>query len=628
MPDLKNATITWLESGQPVSSQFDDIYFSSQGGLAESEHVFLAGNGLPGRWQAWPDYRTPFNLVELGFGTGLNFLLTWRLFERLAASNLRLHYLAFEKHPLTHADLERALAQWPELETWRRQLLDVYIDHSGGLHRYCLTGNLTLDLYFGDAGTGMVELLANRPATVDCWFMDGFAPAKNPGLWTAGLAQQMWQSSRPLATVSTYSVAGLVRRNLADAGFTLEKRPGFGNKREMLVASRPASATVADLSGASNPAWFRYRPATYQRQAATIIGAGLAGCSTAYSLARKGWQVTLIDAADTIASAASGNPQAVLQPRLAASLDPQSRFYLQAVLFANRQFSGLQQDSDIGWHASGVLRQPTAGRSGLLKLSEQPDAYYSERFLSPLSRSQASARAGLPLSAAALWLPGGGWLQPAALCAAYLAAIPPTQLTLLTGQPVTGLQWQESGWQVCGGAGLLVETPVVVIANSYQAASLPHCGFLPLLPVAGQLSQAGSTADSEILRMPVVADRYLCPALQHRHSIGASYSPHQTFIEDSQAADRDNLSGALAAFAGLTVPLLPESRASVRCNSGDYFPVVGPLPDYADFVRVYAPLARDASTVCEDTARHWPGLFINVAHGSYGMASCPVSGEL
>lgn len=629
MPDLKNAKLTWLEDGSPYSTQFDDIYFSSQGALQESQHVFIAANRLAQRWTAHGDPTMPFTVVEFGFGAGLNFLLCWQLLDQLNRQDLRLHYLAFEKHPLTRADLDRALANWSELSAFSSKLLAVYIDHTRGLHRYHVADNLTLDLYLGDAITGISETLGSASASVDCWFMDGFSPTRNPDLWSPPLAARMWQYSCPGATASSYSVAGQVRRNLQSAGFLLEKLPGFGNKREMLLARRPDCVADPTNTLAENPASsLRAPPARPTNRRATVIGAGIAGCSTAYSLARKGWQVTLLDEATAIASGASGNPQAVLQPRLAANRDSQSRFYLHALLYAYRQFTAIQQQQEINWHPCGVLRLPQQRRKGLGKLLEHPGEYYSERVLSRLSRQQASELAGLPVSGEALWIPYGGWLEPTRLCQAYLDAIPESLLTLVTGQKVTGLESDESGWRIFGAQGLLAESAVVVIANSYQARSLTQTASLPLVPIAGQLSRAAATPQSKYLKTVVVAAKYICPAADAMHSLGASYVNQPTNLNGSTDTDQENLLGVSAAFDNLSLSRICGARVSVRCNASDYFPIVGAVPDLEEFIRVFAPLSKDATASIDARVPCLPGLFVNVAHGSYGMTSCPLAAEL
>ena len=245
---LENAEIVWQENGAPYSSRFADIYFSRQGGLEETEHVFIAANRLQERWQTLDNLlreevstdnnsdTTPqhcFTIAELGLGTGLNFLCCWRAWQQLQPTRLRLHYIACEKFPMQANVLAQALASWPELRNFSTSLLTVYPDHSPGYHRLQLRSQdggseVTLDLYYGDAA----EMLAAQPlrerVKVDAWFLDGFAPRVNPDMWSPALLTTMARLSKPGTTLSTYSVAGQVVRNLQACGFQVSKQPGFG----------------------------------------------------------------------------------------------------------------------------------------------------------------------------------------------------------------------------------------------------------------------------------------------------------------------------------------------------------------------------------------------------------------
>jgi tRNA 5-methylaminomethyl-2-thiouridine biosynthesis bifunctional protein len=220
------ANIVW-RGESPYSRDFDDVYFSAPDGLAESRAVFIAHNNLPQRW-ANGDKADSFRIVELGFGTGLNFLATWQAYAQ-AKQQLPLHFISVEKHPLRQADLQRALRAWPELEAFSRLLLADYPPLVAGWHDMHW-GTLQLSLYFGD----VVAMLDDVEKAVDAWFLDGFAPAKNAAMWTEKLHRRMVVLSRPGTTFSTFSAAGAVRRSLQAAGFQVEKVPGFGAKRDML----------------------------------------------------------------------------------------------------------------------------------------------------------------------------------------------------------------------------------------------------------------------------------------------------------------------------------------------------------------------------------------------------------
>ena len=245
------------------SEQFGDVYFSLDGGIEETRHVFLAGNALPERFAG----KRMFTVVELGFGSGLNFLTTWQLFREHAPPEARLHFVSVEKHPFRAPDLELVHRAWPPFGDLSAALLANYPPLLSGFHRLHLdSGRVTLTLLFGDA----LESLRELEASADAFFLDGFAPSRNPGMWSPELFAELRRLAAPGATAATYSVAGSVRRALTQAGFTTGKRPGFGRKREMLVARIDAAKPI--------------RAALDRRVA--VVGAGIAGASCALALAR------------------------------------------------------------------------------------------------------------------------------------------------------------------------------------------------------------------------------------------------------------------------------------------------------------------------------------------------------
>ena len=208
------------EDGVPVSEAFDDPYYSRADGLAETHHVFLDGCGLPQRWQG----RDRFCIAELGFGTGLNFCAAWHLWQETGT----LDFVSFERFPLGTDAIDRSLNVWPEITAERKALIAAW-SPEGGMFDF---GSARLRVIVGDAR----ETLPGWDGTADAWFLDGFAPARNPEMWEPALLRAVAAKSAPGACLATYSAAGAVRRALAEAGFAVEKRAGFGTKREMVTA--------------------------------------------------------------------------------------------------------------------------------------------------------------------------------------------------------------------------------------------------------------------------------------------------------------------------------------------------------------------------------------------------------
>ena len=216
----QGAALNWRDGSVPVSRQFDDPYFSLEGGLAETRHVFLAGNGLPGR------FRDGFHVAELGFGTGLNLLATL-----IAAAGQRLRYTSFEAFPMSVADIARALEAFPEV----RAVSGEFVRHwATGARRFTID-NIQVEVIVGDAR----EALPAWQGRADAWYLDGFAPAKNPELWSDDVMAEVARHTAAGGTIATYTAAGHVRRALAEAGFQVERQPGHGRKRHMTAGKLP-----------------------------------------------------------------------------------------------------------------------------------------------------------------------------------------------------------------------------------------------------------------------------------------------------------------------------------------------------------------------------------------------------
>ena len=225
--------VEWTDEGAPRSIRFDDVYYSRDNGLAESEFVFLQGNQLPCRWQNWNSRR--FCIAETGFGTGLNFLLTWQAWRAAEQPRPELHYLSIEKYPLSTQNIAKALAAWPQLRPLAEQLLAQYPGLVPGQHRLLLEqGKVTLDLWWEDVADALPDLASQRRPFVDAWYLDGFAPARNEAMWHGDVLDAVAALSRPNASFATFTAAGHVRRHLTKAGFSVEKVAGYGSKRECL----------------------------------------------------------------------------------------------------------------------------------------------------------------------------------------------------------------------------------------------------------------------------------------------------------------------------------------------------------------------------------------------------------
>jgi tRNA 5-methylaminomethyl-2-thiouridine biosynthesis bifunctional protein len=586
--------------GTLYSTKFDDIYASSQGALAQARHVFLNGNGLPERWSQ----SGCFTIVETGFGAGFNFLATWQAWRETAPADVRLHFVSVEKHPFHRQDLERIHERQPALREISAQLRERYPPLLPGFHRLHFDGGrVTLTLLFGEAAA----MLRQLQARADAFFLDGFAPSKNPHMWSGEVFAQLARLAGPEATLATYTVAAAVCHGLSEAGFVIEKRPGFANKREMLCGRyRGAEADAASR----------------QDRRAIVIGAGLAGTTCVQRLAERGWSVQLVERHHAPAQEASGNPAGLVRPVFSLDWNTHSRFTSAAFLYASRHRAALEKSGNKAIHGEGGVLQLARDASHFDKQQQ-----IIEQFALPadlvkvVQTAEAAELAGAPVAGPACWFPQAVWADPASMCRANLDGSG-AAVSHLYGCEVAGLRRIGGQWEVLDGAGkVLASAPVVVLANAFMAIRLAQAAWLPLRPVRGQVSLMRQRADRN-LRIAVCRDGYVTPAIDGAHCIGASFNEDmaETAVRtEDQVANLQRLEAMLPGFGDGIAPDLLDGRVAFRAMSFDRLPVLGALED---------PASADANG--QD------GLFACLALGSRGMTwgalaaeivACRITGE-
>ena len=303
----------------PISKQFGDVYFSKDNGLLETRHVFLNGNDLTERLSQLHDYQY-FCVGETGFGTGLNILTLWQLWQQVRLDNhSHLHVVSVEKFPLNKADLIRALNVWTELKPLAEKLIQQYPLPIAGCHRLSFPEErFSIDLWLGDAQ----DIFPSIPKTqaVNAWFLDGFAPSCNPDMWQANVLDHIVRLSDFGTTFASFSVAGILKRGLKQHGIQISRPRGFGHKREMLKAiwlnaSQEETDTTDSKQDITIQNESEIASSASVQQHIAIIGAGIAGLSSAWAFAQRGHQVTIYEQNEPL-SGASGNPLALLNPKL------------------------------------------------------------------------------------------------------------------------------------------------------------------------------------------------------------------------------------------------------------------------------------------------------------------------
>lgn len=590
---IQHASLEWDAQGLPFASDYQDVYYSRHDPLGESSHVFVQGNRLPERFAALAAGED-FVIAELGFGAGLNFLNTCRHWCASAPAGASLHYVSCELHPFRRDDLARLHAHFPELQDFAAVLREALPLPCTGLHQLRLhfgAHRVVLSLLYGPAAE-LPRCLATVPGLqLDAVFLDGFAPSANPGMWADELFRSLAPFCHADTTLSTYSVAGAVRRALQGAGFAFEKLPGFAGKRHMLRATLPDAPV---------------RSASRKRTGEVVVlGAGLAGCSTARALAEAGWQVLVLEAAAAPAAAASGNPRGVLHLKPATVDSPDNRFNLHAWLYALREYRRLALPDGL-WSPTGMLQLAHDARMQKRFARLAASNLYPPGIFEVIDQERASAVAGVPLSQPALHFPGSGWLNPAALCRWYLSH---PGITLRCAARVATLQDSGAGWQLelatPAGTGQLVAQHVV-LCTAEAIHELEQTRHIPVICNRGQVDQYAAAPD-EADAAVVCGQGYFLPAgADGLISVGGSFS----LTGDSpgaRAADsalhRAQLAATsrdLAARIDGREPVL--QRRATRCTLADRMPVAGLI----------------------EASSSGAMLWVNAAHGSQGLARTPL----
>ncbi|MDX6041162.1 bifunctional tRNA (5-methylaminomethyl-2-thiouridine)(34)-methyltransferase MnmD/FAD-dependent 5-carboxymethylaminomethyl-2-thiouridine(34) oxidoreductase MnmC [Scandinavium lactucae] len=624
---IQPANLEFNNEGTPVSRDFDDVYFSNDNGLEETRYVFLGGNRLPERFASHD--RCHLVVAESGFGTGLNFLTLWQAFNAFRDSHpdatlQRLHFISFEKFPLRLADLVLAHQHWPELAEFATQLQAQWPLPFSGCHRLLLDdGRVTLDLWFGDINELVDTLDDSLNQQVDAWFLDGFAPAKNPDMWTPTLFNAMARLARPGSTVATFTSAGFVRRGLIDAGFGIQKSKGFGRKREMLTGYRDDSHP----DHARAP-WFA-RTGSDLRETA-IIGGGIASALLALALLRRGWQVTLYCADSAPAQGASGNRQGALYPLLSAHDPALTQFFPAAFTFARRLYDSLPVEFDSAW--CGVTQLGWDKRSSD-KIARMLDLGLPAEIAIEVDAAEVARSAGVDTGCAGIQYPLGGWLCPAQLTAAVIEYGCQHGLKVHWNHRCETLAAQDHGWTLHFASGETQNHANVVLATGHQLAHFAQTAELPVSAVGGQVSHIPTTPALAELRHVLCYDGYLTPQNPNnqQHCIGASYHRGQTEVAYSEEDQRNNRQRLIDCFpqadwAQEVDVSQGDARGGIRCATRDHLPMTGNVPDYQQTLDTYATLAENSENAA--VAPVHKNLFMLGGLGSRGLCTAPLTAEI
>ena len=585
---LTSPQIDWRDDGTPVARAHDDVYFTAGDGLAETRAVFLQGCGLPAAWQG----RDMFTVAETGFGTGLNFLALWQLWEMHRPSpTARLHFVSFEAFPLHAEDAARALASWPELEELAALLVSKWPGPVKGVrHMVWPEAGISLTLHLGD----IREALPAARFRADAWFLDGFSPAKNEDMWGEWIYPELSLHSAPGARLGTFTVAGAVRRGLAGAGFEVSRQPGHGRKRERLEATLETPA--------ESPPDPRIVPGTVREwsgngQANTriaVIGGGIAGASAARALIDAGADVTVFDKAPEVAGGASGNKLALLMPRLDAGDTVQARLLVDAYLAARGAYQTLPgvTETDVR-----QIPKDETDRTRFAKLLADPPL--------PLEDLESIQNGGLLHKRAMI-------LRPTQLIPALL-----TGATLRLGEHAD----VDMPARTVNGEAF----DAIIIATAMDTADQ-----LPWLNLTARLGQVEWVGDTATAPPDAVTSGTYALADGPDRLWGATFEPAPAgIITISDAARAENAQG-LETLSPWWIrdarDHTPVSRAALRATTIDRLPLVGPVPDHAATLDLFDGLKKGRRVNAD--APVLPGIFIVNGFGARGFTWGPWAGGI
>ena len=628
---IQHAKIHFNEENTPVSDKFDDVYFSNQDGLAETHYVFLEGNQL---WERWVNYQEAhFVIAETGFGTGLNFFAVTTLFREFRQKHpdsplKRLYFISFEKYPLLLYALQQAHLAYPQFSHLAQHLQQHWLNPIQGCYRFHFD-ETTLDLWFGDVAKNLPQLGDYINGKIDAWFLDGFAPSKNPDMWNEQLYQQMFRFTKPQGTFATFTAASAVRKGLENAGFNITKRKGFGKKRECLSGQK----THEKLTALSAP-WFHSQSVNLKEQDIAIIGGGIASLCTAISLLKRGAKITIYCEDEQTALNASGNKQGAFYPQLSDDNDRNIRFYIHAFAYGHQFLQwAIQQQIKFEHEFCGVAlcAYNEKAESKLNKIAElnlPSDLYQS------LSQSELSEKVGLPLPFGGAFIPQGAWLAPRQLVQHTFAFLEKQGVQIKTLQKVTALSQTENGWQITTAENKTFCHEVVVLANGHKLTEFEQTQKLPLYPVRGQVSQIPTSANLLKLKTVLCYDGYLTPVDQAKtsHCIGASHVRDNATREFSLTEQQENQQKIQQNIPEDWTKEVDTSgnlaRIGVRCSVRDLTPMMGAVPHFSAQQVQYQNLfnLRRRKQPIEQ-AENYSNLYLIGALGSRGLTSAPFLGE-
>ena len=539
------------------------------GDIDECEHVFIDGNNLKNRFRDLSP-NSNFSIGEIGFGIGLNFLITCKAWLKYTEHNQVLEFYSFDKYIFALEDFNEFISSSSELKEYSEQLIKYYPKNIKGIQKISLfDGRISLNLVIGDISD--TQEYIKSMTYIDAWFLDGFSPSKNPDLWSKELINSIGNTSYESSTISTYTSSGLVKRNLIDSGFAVRRTKGFAGKRHMLKGD--ALSKVSSKQG-------------YSKKVA-VIGSGITGCILSYLLAQKGIEVDLYEQSDSICAGASSHELLVTYPRLSAHDSAYGRFNLLSYVYATNFYENLKTQS---WKKTGVLilnhDEDTARRQKALLERRSDGKIYRH-----LNYAEASELSGIEVKYDGLHFKDAGYVLPNELCGFLTGS---EKINVFTNSKIENLSGDGMKTTFTIRDEHFEYDDVCLCTGSDSSELMNIDGFSTK---RGQVSHLESIGKISRINLPICAKGYISPEVSNLHIVGSSYSDHK----HTDLTQEEHLSNLKKLQIILDEDVKVKSgKVGLRAISKDHMPMVG---------------KKD-------------GIFLNTCHGSRASVSAPICAEI
>ena len=616
---IEPISIEFKDGITPYSPRFGDVYYTHGTGVEESNYIYIEGSGFAEALEKSKDTKH-FRIGEIGFGVGLNFLLTYRHFLKHARPDQCLTYITVEKFPVRFEDLKKLYDNWQDLSEYSSELLKQYPVLVPGIHTLTFAeGRVKLLVMLGEAKEMYGNLTLNEEQKIQFWYWDGFAPNRNPDAFEEPLFRILLPLSNADARASSFTSAGWVRRGLEAIGYRIRKRPGFGFKRECIHVEFPDSIRTNEERNEIHHPWFSANALKTVKpgESVAVIGAGFSGTAIARALADRGITVKLIDR-DGIAFHASGNSYGMFNTQLSKKPNPISRFSQLSLTHFLREL-----DLRSIPYRKGILRTDALRERDDFEMavntSEFPESFYEFR-------------------EDGLFFPDCGVLNPRTLCEDR-SNHPRVRLMIAKVKQVNRT---ETGFSILDHQDkTITECHHVVYATGANLVldrliAHPLLESIPLRPIRGQVILVRPTDESKKVPYCLVDSGYTSPVVREisgseTHCIGATYQA-KTVLEDQERIDTDTLleegRQRHPAFASLRREDVVSSRSAYRLSTPDKLPLIGPLCDPEKLKLEFGVMLRSGFESGPTPLPAEQGEWVFTGMGSRGMTFSSYGAEI